>query len=124
MLRRGVFAVDEVYRIRVNDTVVRTVDLKVVRDKIDWPLWHKGMLTTLWRVAKCSTTSSILLLTTATDWTLTTATTGAKVRCGLLLSDVPVLLATATATDVHMVLLHLSGVLGLSVPLVTLALAT
>jgi hypothetical protein len=87
--------------------VVRTANLEVVRDQINWTFRYKRVLATLWRIAEHAAAPGLA----AVSWVA--ATTGrawvavllrhATSRRGLLLADVAVL----GLTEVHLVLLHL-----------------
>lgn len=86
--------------------MVRTANLEVVRDQINWTFRYKRVLATLWRIAEHAAAPGLA----AVSWVA--ATTGRAwvavllrhaSRRGMLLADV-VLLGLA---EVHLVLLHL-----------------
>ena len=87
--------------------MVRTANLEVVRDQINWTFRYKRVLATLWRIAEHAAAPGLA----AVSWVA--ATTGrawvavllrhATSRRGLLLADVAVL----GLAQVHLVLLHL-----------------
>jgi len=86
--------------------VVRTANLEVVRDQINWTFRYKRVLATLWRIAEHAAAPGLA----AVSWVA--ATTGRSwvavllrhaSRRGMLLADVAVL----GLTEVHLVLLHL-----------------